>query len=97
MLLLVAAATLTLATTGNTALAAVDVRVDIPVPGVVVDPADPYYFSPTYCAGCWYGEWGGRTGYHRGGGRPWERAHVEADHHAAGDNRGRDVKHEGHR
>jgi len=38
------------------------------VPGVVIDPADPYYYSPTYCVGCWYGQWGGRIGYHRGGG-----------------------------
>jgi len=62
------------------------------VPGVVIDPADPYYYSPTYCVGCWYGQWGGRIGYHRGGGRPWERPHTEADHH--GENRGRDVMHE---
>src|SRR5476651_2388128 len=94
-ILLVAAAALTLASVSNSAFAAVDVRVDIPVPGVVVDPADPYYYSPNYCAGCWYGEWGGRIGYHRGGGRPWERAHVESDHH--GHEHGRDVKHEGHR
>ena len=66
-----------------------------PVSGVVIDPADPYYYSPTYCAGCWYGQWGGRIGYHRGGGRPWERPHTEADHH--GENRGRDIMHEGHR
>jgi hypothetical protein len=61
----------------------------------VVGPVDPYYYSLSYCAGCWYGEWGGRTGYHRGGGRPWERAHVEADHH--GQDRGGDIQHEGHR
>jgi hypothetical protein len=62
----------------------------------LVAPApDPYYYSPSYCVGCWYGQWGGRIGYHRGGGRPWERAHTEADHH--GENRGRDVMHEGHR
>jgi len=71
------------------------VAVPGPVPGVVIDPADPYYYSPTYCVGCWYGQWGGRIGYHRGGGRPWERPHTEADHH--GENRGRDVMHEGHR
>jgi hypothetical protein len=65
------------------------------VPGIVANPVDPYYYSPTYCVGCWYGQWGGRTGYHRGGGRPWERAHGEADHH--GQDRGRDVQHEGHR
>jgi hypothetical protein len=63
-----------------------------PVPGVAVDP---YVYSPAYCVGCWYGQWGGRIGYHRGGGRPWERPHVEADHH--GETRGRDVRHEGHR
>jgi len=71
------------------------VRIDVPVPGVVIDPVDPYYYSPTYCVGCWYGQWGGRIGYHRGGGRPWERPHVEADHHGRGD--GRDIRHEGHR
>ena len=65
-------------------------------PGPVrVDVADPYYYSPSYCAGCWYGEWGGRIGYHRGGGRPWEREHVERDHHRQ--DRGGDVRHEGHR
>ena len=58
-------------------------------------PADPYYYSPSSCVGCWYGQWGGRIGYHRGGGRPWERAHTETDHH--GENRGRDITHEGHR
>ena len=73
----------------------VPVEVEGPVPGVVVSAADPYYYSPTYCVGCWYGQWGGRIGYHRGGGRPWERAHAEADHH--GENRGRDVRHDGHR
>ena len=71
------------------------VRIEFPVPGIVIDPADPYYYSPSYCVGCWYGQWGGRTGYHRGGGRPWERAHSEADHH--GHDHGSDVRHEGHR
>jgi len=71
------------------------VRVDVPVPGIVVSASDPYRYSPTYCAGCWYGQWGGRIGYHTGGGRPWERSHIEADHH--GENRGRDVRHDGHR
>ena len=66
----------------------------IGAPGVVIGAGDPYYYSTGYCAGCWYGEWGGRTGYHRGGGRPWERAHVEANHH--GQDRGRDVRHDGH-
>ncbi len=66
-----------------------------PGPGVVIDPVDPYYYSPSYCVGCWYGEWGGRTGYHRGGGRPWERPHSETDHH--GNNQGNDIRHEGHR
>jgi hypothetical protein len=65
-----------------------------PAPGVVISARDPYYYSPNYCAGCWYGQWGGRIGYHRGGGRPWEREHFESDHH--GENRGRDVRHEGH-
>ena len=66
-----------------------------PVPGVVISAGDPYYYSPSYCAGCWYGDWGGRLGYHHGGGRPWERQHVEQDHHSQ--DRGRDVRHEGHR
>jgi hypothetical protein len=96
-LLLAGAVALTLSSVTNPAVAAVDVTIGVPVPGVVVDPADPYYYSPTYCAGCWYGEWGGRIGYHRGGGRPWERAHVEADHHGPSDRRGGDVHHEGHR
>jgi hypothetical protein len=70
--------------------------VPVVVPGqVVIDPVNPYYYSPAYCVGCWYGEWRGRIGYHRGGGHPWERAHVEADHH--GHDRGRDIRHEGHR
>ena len=56
---------------------------------------EPYSYSPSYCAGCWYGEWGGRTGLHQGGDRPWERPHTEADHH--GNNEGSDVRHEGHR
>src|SRR5258708_12268249 len=58
------------------------VRIDVPVPGVVIDPVDPYYYSSAYCVGCWYGEWGGRIGYHPGGGRPWGRRHVEPHHHA---------------
>jgi hypothetical protein len=66
-----------------------------PIPGVVVSGNDPYYYSPTYCAGCWYGQWGDRIGYHRGGGRPWEREHVEWDHHQGA--AGHDVKHNGHR
>ena len=71
------------------------VRVGVQVPGVVVSVTDPYRYSPSYCVGCWYGQWGGRIGYHSGGGRPWERAHIEADHH--GEDRGREVRHEGHR
>jgi hypothetical protein len=72
-----------------------EVRFEVPVPGVVIDPVAPYYYSRSYCVGCWYGEWGGRTGYHRGGGRPWERSHSETDHH--GHDHGRDIRHEGHR
>ena len=64
-------------------------------PGVVVSVNDPYRFSPVYCVGCWYGQWGGRIGYHSGGGRPWEREHRESEHH--GEDRGRDVMHDGHR
>ena len=63
-------------------------------PDVRVAVGDPYYYSPAYCAGCWYGQWNGRAGYHRGGGRPWERTHYEADHHR--EDRGRDVRHDGH-
>ena len=91
-LLLVAAATISLGAISTAANAGVSVQIG--VPGIVVDANDPYYYSPSYCAGCWYGEWGGRTGYHRGGGRPWERPHSEADHH--GRESGRDVQHEGH-
>jgi hypothetical protein len=71
------------------------VGIQFPVPGIVIDPVDPYYYTPSYCVGCWYGQWGARTGYHRGGGRPWERAHSEADHH--GHDHGSDVRHDGHR
>jgi hypothetical protein len=91
-LLLASAVALPLAVISYSADAAVSVQ--IAVPGIVVDANDPYYYSPNYCAGCWYGEWGGRTGYHRGGGRPWERPHSEADHH--GRSNGSDVQHEGH-
>jgi hypothetical protein len=91
-LLFVLAATLSLGAISNLADAAVSVQ--IAVPGIVIDAGDPYYFSPNYCEGCWYGQWGGRTGYHRGGGRPWEREHTEMDHH--GHDHGRDVRHEGH-
>jgi hypothetical protein len=95
-LLLVAAATLSLGAISIPADAArIDVQVGFPVPGIVVDARDPYFYSPNYCEGSWYGEWGGRIGYHRGGGRPWERRHSEADHH--GRDHGREVMHEGHR
>jgi predicted small secreted protein len=94
-LLFVAAATVSLAAISTPAGAGVDVQIGFGVPGIVVDARDPYYYSPSYCAGCWYGQWGGRNGYHRGGGRPWEREHFEADHH--GHEHGRDVRHEGHR
>jgi len=67
----------------------------IPVVGVGVEAPAPYYYSPVYCAGCWYGEWGGRAGYHRGGGQSWEREHFDVDHHLR--DYGRDVRHEGHR
>jgi hypothetical protein len=70
-------------------------RAYAPGPGYAVATVEPYYFSATYCAGCWYGQWGGRTGYHRGGGRPWEGKHAEVEHHR--EDRGRDVEHEGHR
>ena len=92
-LLLAAAATLSLGAMGTAAHAGLSV--EIAVPGIVIDARDPYYYSPDYCEGCWYGEWGGRMGYHRGGGRPWEREHRESDHH--GRDHGRDVRHEGHR
>jgi len=77
------------------ALTACVATVSSPVPGVVVDPIDPYYYSPTYCVGCWYGQWGARIGYHRGGGRPWERPHPESWHH--GEDRGHNIIHDGHR
>jgi hypothetical protein len=93
--LFVAAAALPLGAISVPADAQVGVQIQFGVPGIVVDARDPYYYSPNYCAGCWYGEWGGRTGYHRGGGRPWERRHVESDHH--GHDHGHDVWHEGHR
>ena len=73
------------ATIGVAALlltACVPVAVQGQVPGVVIDPVDPYYYSPAYCTGCWYGQWGGRMGYHRGGGRPWESPHIESHHYA---------------
>jgi hypothetical protein len=91
-LLVAAAVSMSLAAITYTANAAVSVQIG--VPGIVVDANDPYYYSTSYCAGCWYGEWGGRTGYHRGGGRPWERPHSEADHHGRESARG--VQHEGH-
>ncbi len=75
--------------------ASAQVTIQFAVPGIVVDVGDPYFYSPRPCPGCWYGEWGGRTGYHRGGGRPWEREHSEADHH--GREERRDNHHEGHR
>jgi hypothetical protein len=40
-------------------------------PGVVVEPGivvEPYFYSVGPCYGCEYGFWGGRWGYHRGGG-----------------------------
>jgi hypothetical protein len=44
------------------------VRVNIGIPL-------PYVYSPTYCDGCYHGEWQGREGYHRDGDRGWERGH----------------------
>src|SRR5258708_39887802 len=70
------------------------VRIDVPVPGVVIDPVDPDYYSPVYCVGCWYGEWGGRIGYHRGGGRPGGRPPFSAAPHRR--DQGRHVRPEGH-
>jgi len=63
----------------------VPARVEVEVPA-------PYYYSPSHCVGCWYGEWDGRTGYHRGGGNPWERSHGKPKPDHRGQNRG-----EGHR
>jgi hypothetical protein len=90
-LLLAAATTLALGAISN--LADAGVAIQFSVPGIVVNAGDPYSFSTAYCAGCWYGQWGGRTGYHRGGGRPWERQHTEADHR--GHDHGADVQREG--
>ena len=95
LLLTAVAASSLLAISAPVNAANVDVQIGFPVPGIVVDRDDPYYYSPNYCEGCWYGEWGGRIGYHRGGGRPWERRHRESDHH--GHDHGHDVWHEGHR
>jgi hypothetical protein len=62
---------------------------------LIEGPAVPYAYSPTYCDGCWYGRWEGREGWHRGGGRPWEREHHEGDHEGEG-HRGEGNRHEGH-
>ena len=61
----------------------------------IAGPADPYVYSPVYCAGCWYGAWEGREGWHRGGGRPWEQPHHEGDHLGEG-HVGEGPMHEGH-
>jgi hypothetical protein len=39
------------------------------------EPFEPYFFSPAYCVGCWYGWYGGRYGYHRGYGWYGGRGH----------------------
>jgi len=62
---------------------------------VIAAPADPYVFSTTPCDGCWYGTWGGRAGWHKGGGRPWEREHHEGDHQGEG-HMGEGPVHQGH-
>ena len=62
----------------------------------LIGPAEPYVYSPTSCEGCWHGTWEGREGWHRGGGRPWEREHHEGDHQGEG-HRGEGPVHEGHR
>ena len=84
-------------------LAHAQVRIEIGVPApvvvapVVVAPVvvEPYYYSPRYCEGCWYGVWGGREGYHRGGGEPWGREHSSHDHRWGPGQRGGE-RHEGH-
>jgi hypothetical protein len=72
----------------NVPSADAQVRVFIPLPV-------PYFYSPTYCDGCWYGEWEGQRGYHRGGGEPWRGDHHEGDHRG-GDERGHGEQHGGH-
>jgi hypothetical protein len=57
----------------------------------------PYFYSPTPCRDCWHGQWRGREGYHRGGGEPWRRKHVESDHYRRdGGYHGGANRHEGH-
>jgi hypothetical protein len=58
-------------------------------------PGDPYFYSASPCDGCWRGTWGGREGWHRGGGRPWEQPHHEGDHLGEG-HVGEGPMHEGH-
>jgi len=66
-----------------------------PAPDVYVGADDPYVFSAVPCVGCWHGTWAGREGWHRGGGRPWERPHHEGDH-LGGVHVGHGPVHEGH-
>jgi hypothetical protein len=80
----------TLVANPPTAQGQVRINIGVPVP-------IPYFYSPTPCEDCWYGEWEGRQGYHRGGGRPWEREHW-SDGYRGGDHRsGEREWHEGHR
>ena len=74
----------------NVPTAGAQVRIEIGPPVIV-----PYFYSPTYCDGCWYGDWEGHRGYHRGGGEPWRGDHYEGDHRGGGE-RGRGERHGGH-
>ena len=74
----------------NVTTAESQVRIEIGPPIIV-----PYFYSPTYCDDCWYGEWNGRRGYHRGGGEPWRGDHREGDHRG-GEQRGHGEQHDGH-
>lgn len=75
--------------------AAAQINIRIPFPYIA--PVEPYHYSRAYCDGCWYGDWEGRRGYHRGGGRPWEREHDERHHYGHNRYHGDNGRHEGHR
>ena len=82
-------ATLTIASlSAPPAQAQIQIGIGLPV---------PYFYSPTPCRDCWHGQWRGREGYHRGGGEPWRREHVESDHYRHdGGYHGGANRHEGH-
>jgi len=57
-------------------------RVDVPVRGVVIDRLTRTTTRPRTASAAGTANGAGAS-HHRGGGRPWERRHVEADHHDA--------------